>query len=230
MPKLHSKVKPISKTPKESVKPSVPTIQALFEADLQARFEIAQEYESHGETIRCFFHPIDGHLLGLGDTNSRLLTIALNAAKKNPDSIHYTVEQVLVFRSDADDDTNGKMFVKIQGNICYVGQTGDDEKAFFDLGLIQKPVWKTKVAAYDSRTGVPLERVTMLQSFVDQFTIPYSIDLDQSLARHFRKCSFVLKEGNRKWTIGQDQFLSGDFEGVLNHVKPKFRRQDGSVE
>ena len=127
MPKLNSKLKPVSKTPKESVKLSVSAIESLFQADRQARFEVAKQYEEHWEHLRCFFHPVDNSLLGLGSVNDRLLTIALNTARKNAETIRYDIGQVLVFRSEAEDDSNGKYFVKIQGNLRYVGPTGDDE-------------------------------------------------------------------------------------------------------
>lgn len=230
MPKLQSKVKSVSSKPKEpaSLVTSSP-IEAVFEADLQARYKVAEEYNEHGETGRCFYHPVDGSLLGLGSVNDRLLKIGLVAAKKNVDSIRWTVEQIMVFTSEAEDDTNGKMFIKIQGNLRHIGQTGDNEGAHFDIGVIQKPIWKTKVVSYDSVTGHPIEKITTLDAFREEFIIPYSIDLAKGLSKHFKKCSFILREGNKKWTISQDQFLSGDFETALAHVKPKVARQDGSA-
>src|ERR1044072_7049304 len=93
-------------------KKSVPTLKDLFEADRQARLEIAMEYDQHGEGARCMYHPLENTGIGLGNTNDRLLLLAINAAKKHPESVRFTVEQAVLFRSDEDNDSNGHLFLK----------------------------------------------------------------------------------------------------------------------
>ena len=191
--------------------------------------DIAQLYLDHGHRDRVYLHPADGSLLGLNSVNDRLMIVAEAASRKNPTSKRFVINQAIPFKSEADNETFGKLFLRFQGFMQYTSVTGHLEQASFDVGILQRPVFRSKISGWDPKTGEALEKITVLEKFKDVYAIPHNPDLVKSLSQNFHRCSFIVKNGNRKWTVTEADFLK-DFDAVVKHVQPKFRRTDGAIE
>jgi len=206
---------------------NVKTIKQLFDDDIAARLEVAKTYLEHGDDLKIDYDKDTKQVFGLAAAQDRVLRMAIAASKKHPDSVTFSVHQILRFKNMAGGDNQ---FLVIQGEVHYLDQMGQQKQAWFEVGRYQKPVFTKRPSGYSSTTGELEGWITEQTDIEDVYTIPFSAEQIEVLKPHLDKQpSFVLQTGARKYSVSYDQLI-GDYDAAAKRVQPKFQRQDGAIE